>query len=101
MKHARQKPPQHNIARLRLLLGKSQREMADIIGCSFDTIQSLELGRLALSESLARRISAATGVHLHWLLDNDLKAPIVDAHGHTYGRAVLNMQQARREHGST
>jgi transcriptional regulator with XRE-family HTH domain len=99
MTYARQKPPRHNVARLRLFLGKSQREMADIAGCSFDTIQSVELGRLALSEDLARRISAATDVHLHWLLDNDLEADIVETRGHPYTHSVFENRQAQRKFG--
>jgi transcriptional regulator with XRE-family HTH domain len=97
MKHARQKKPRHNLTRLRLLLGKSQREMADAIGCSFDTIQSIELERLRLSEELARRISAATDVHLHWLLENDLEADIVDCRGHPYSRRDFEQRQATQQ----
>jgi transcriptional regulator with XRE-family HTH domain len=105
--HARQKPPQHNVTRLRLLLGKSQREMADIIGCSFHTIQSLERQkekRLKLSEDLARRISATTGVNLRWLLDNDDKAPIVRAgFGRTWPYTLSDFEhrQAMRAHGDS
>src|SRR6266567_1998676 len=97
MKHARQKRPRHNVTRLRLLLGKSQREMADIAGCSFDTIQSIDLGRLALSESLARRISAATGVHLRWLLENDLIADIVNSRGRPYSKSEFEFAEANKK----
>lgn len=72
-------PLRHNLARLRLFLNLGQKEMADLADCSTHTIQSVELGRLALSEDLARRIATATGVHLRWLLENNLKAPAIKA----------------------
>ena len=48
-----------------------------MVGCSTRTIQSVELRTLALSELLARKISSETAVAIEWLLDNDLKAPII------------------------
>jgi transcriptional regulator with XRE-family HTH domain len=93
----RRSPERHNLARLRLVLNLAQKQMAEICGCSTDTIQSVELGRLALSESLARRISAATAVHLHWLLDNDLKAPIISTRGRPYTRSVFEVRQGTKQ----
>jgi len=72
-------PLRHNLARLRTHLNLTQKEMADLVGCSARAIQSVELQTLPLSESLARRISAETGVHLRWLLENYLKAPAIKA----------------------
>jgi transcriptional regulator with XRE-family HTH domain len=92
----RRSPERHNLARLRLVLNLAQKQMAEICGCSTDTIQSVELGRLALSQSLARRISAATAVHLHWLLDNDLKAPIIATRGWPYTRSVFEVRQGTK-----
>ncbi len=77
-------PRRHNLARLRLFLDLRQQEMATVAGCSRDTIQSIELGRLSLSEELARRISAATGVHFRWLIENDLEAEIITSTGAPY-----------------
>ena len=71
MRHSSQK---HNVARLRVLTGEKQESFAKLIGCSVHTLQSIETGRLKLSEELARRISAATDVDLNWLGKNDLKA---------------------------
>ena len=93
----RRSPERHNLARLRLVLNLAQKQMAEICGCSTDTIQSVELGRLALSQSLARRISAATAVHLHWLLDNDLKAPIISTRGRPYTRSVFEVRQGTKQ----
>jgi transcriptional regulator with XRE-family HTH domain len=74
-------PLRHNLARLRLFLKLGQKELADLVGCTSHTIQSVELGRLPLSEDLARRISAATGIHLRWLMENDLETPTVKRDG--------------------
>jgi DNA-binding XRE family transcriptional regulator len=71
MRHSSQK---HNVSRLRVLIGEKQESFAKLIGCSVHTLQSIETGRLKLSEELARRISAATDVDLTWLRENDLKA---------------------------
>jgi transcriptional regulator with XRE-family HTH domain len=72
----RRSPERHNLARLRLFLGLGQKEMAEKVGCSTHTIQSVELGRLPLSQLLALKISNATGVEVGWLLENDLSAPL-------------------------
>jgi transcriptional regulator with XRE-family HTH domain len=79
-----------------LFLNLGQKQMAELADCSTRAIQSVELGKLALSESLARRITAATNVHLHWLLDNDLKAPIVGTRGHPYTRSDFEVKQATK-----
>jgi transcriptional regulator with XRE-family HTH domain len=72
---------QHNVARLRAFLNKSekidQQEFAGKIGCSVHTLQSIESGRLKLSEKLAHSISRETDVDVAWLLKNNRKAPIV------------------------
>src|SRR6266700_4438501 len=39
------------------------------------TVQSIELGKLRLSERLAQRVSLQTGVCFSWLLQNDYTAP--------------------------
>jgi hypothetical protein len=99
-------PLRHNLARLRVeTLHIGQKQMADVAKCSTATIQSIELGkrkgkyRLTLSESLARRISAATGVGLRWLLDNDLNAPIVNRAGEPYLRLTFDSRQAGKAFG--
>lgn len=89
-------PPKHNLARLRLFLNLRQKQMAALASCSTRAIQSVELEKLSLSESLARRISAATDVHLHWLLDNDLEAPITNTCGYSYTRSDFEQRQATK-----
>jgi hypothetical protein len=96
----RPSPKKHNLARLRVdALHIGQKEMADVARCSTRAIQSVELKTLPLSESLARRISAATGVGLRWLLDNDLNAPIVNRAGYPYLRLTFESRQAGKAFG--
>jgi transcriptional regulator with XRE-family HTH domain len=66
----------HVLALLRASLNLKQTELAELVNCSTATIQSIELNRLALSESLAARISAATGIDLDWLRANDISKPV-------------------------
>jgi DNA-binding XRE family transcriptional regulator len=66
----------HILAILRKNLALRQPELAEIVGCSVATIQSIEVGRLKLSEGLARRIAAATGADVEWLLRNDVSEPM-------------------------
>lgn len=90
----------HNLARLReSVLKLRQQEMAELAGCSRDTIQSVELGRLKLSEELARKLSAATGVHFRWLIENDLQAEIITATGAPYSRSHYELCQAQKKVG--
>src|ERR1700751_1003294 len=67
---------QHNLARLRKKLSRTQVDLAAILGRSVITIKSIETGRLRLSENLATLIAANTGGDRAWLLANDLSAPI-------------------------
>ncbi len=57
------------------------------------TLQSIETNRLKLSEGLARRISAATGVHFRWLIENDLQAEMITA----TGAPAVRAEQARKD----
>jgi len=47
-----------------------------MLGVSLTAIKSIETGKLALSESLARRIAATTGADAKWLLANELEEPM-------------------------
>jgi transcriptional regulator with XRE-family HTH domain len=64
------------LAILRKSLGLKQGELAELIGCSISTIQSIEVNKLKLSKSLASRISLETGADLDWLLNNDVSVPM-------------------------
>src|SRR5438128_2244386 len=87
-----------------MFIGEKQGAFAKMIGCSIHTLQSIETGRtdrLKLSEDLARKISNETGVHLRWLLENDLKADIVSARGGPYSKSEFECAQANKRIGST
>ena len=64
------------VAALRKFLGLKQISFANLVNRSEATIQSVELGRLTLSESLAEEISKQTGVSVKWLMDGDPNARI-------------------------
>jgi transcriptional regulator with XRE-family HTH domain len=67
----------HPVAVLRKIIGMGQKELADLVGCTVSTIQSIELGpnRLRLSPELAERISFETGACVTWLLEGDPQKP--------------------------
>ena len=73
-----------NLRRLRLFLGKTQREMASIAAVSHHTIESVEYGRLNLSPGLALRVSKACGVDFNWLVNDDAGGEIVSDRGERY-----------------
>jgi transcriptional regulator with XRE-family HTH domain len=56
------------VAVLRKILGLTVEEFAKLIGKSAATINSLESGRLKLSEETAFKIQQETGIDLQWLL---------------------------------
>lgn len=67
----------HNLARFRKLMGLSQTDLAQMLGCSWSAIKSIEIGKLTLSLSMADRINKAFGLNdREWFLKNDLKAPV-------------------------
>jgi hypothetical protein len=87
----------HVLAVLREYLGATQGQFAIWCGCSAFTIQSIEVGRLALSKKLAERISLVTGVPAEWLLKNKFDSPmpsLVRPKGE--GSTVANPRNARR-----
>ena len=63
------------------------------------TIQSVELGRLVLSELLARKISNATGISVGCLLGNDLKAPLISDHFKPFTVEDYNQRRSERDLG--
>ena len=59
-------------------LGLSQRQLAELIGTSIFTIQSVETGRVRVSKKNAARLSAATGAPAAWFRANKLAPPLPD-----------------------
>ena len=91
----RPSPKRHVVALLRLELGFEQRKFAPIIGCSVETLRSVELGRLPLSDNLAEKIFMTTGVSLDWLKANDLKAEMIASDGSPYDPINFEMANWR------
>src|SRR5215211_3982775 len=85
----RRSPKRHPLAVLRLTLGLTQKEMADLAGIATITMQSIEAGKRPLKEKLAEHIAAITGVQLYWLLAGDPKAPIIAENGEPYTRELF------------
>lgn len=81
---------------LRSILAIKDTEMAALLGCSVNTIWSVESGRLALSESLAIRMAHETGIGLAWLLKGDPTAPPVNNMGQPFDRAFHEIHAAGR-----
>jgi DNA-binding XRE family transcriptional regulator len=69
----------HVLTVLRKNLALRQTELAKMVGCSVNTITSIEVGRLKLSESLAKRIAVVTECDEQWLLANDVSVPMPNA----------------------
>ncbi len=57
----------------------NQSDFAWLVGCSASHIQAVEIRRLPLTDRVARRVFAETGVSPEWLLANDFGQPIVEA----------------------
>jgi hypothetical protein len=86
----------HPLAVLRSFLKIGQKELAEILGCSVSTIQSVELGRLKMSDELAKRASVKTGVSCTWLLAGDPGAPMTTGNSrYPYTRDCFERHQAR------
>ena len=73
------RPKQHWVQWVREKLGLSQRQLAELIGASIYTVQSVETARLPLGARYADRLSAATGIPAAWFRENKLRAPLPDA----------------------
>jgi transcriptional regulator with XRE-family HTH domain len=57
----------------------NQRQLAELIGASIYTVQSIETGRLTVSEKNANRLSAMTGIDPAWFRANKLTPPLPSA----------------------
>ena len=68
-------PLRHPLAILRLAIGLTQPQLAELVQRSPRTIQAIELGKLPLSEELALRVAHATGIEAGWLLENNPATP--------------------------
>ena len=89
----RKNRPLRSLRLLRTLFRFRQKEFADYLGISIDTLKALESGRRRLTPKMAARIADKTGVGQHWLLKNRGK-PILDESGHPY--LVSRFREAQR-----
>jgi transcriptional regulator with XRE-family HTH domain len=71
-------------------------EFAEMFGRTVNAIQSVECGRLPLSEALALRISHETGASLSWLLDGKPNLPITDRRGKRYDRETFERARSKK-----
>lgn len=90
----RPSPHRHTLAVLRTFLGLTQKEMANILGCSTPTIQAIELKKLPLSDKLADRIRYETGIDLAWLLGGNPSAPMIGLANTPYTKETFEICQA-------
>jgi transcriptional regulator with XRE-family HTH domain len=105
----RPSPLRHPLAVLRQIIGISQKELANLVGKSAATVQAIELGKLALSEELARKISLETGISMKWLLDGDPSGPPVGDFNNrptfekepSFSKAVFERRRADRKAGQS
>lgn len=86
----RRSPLAHPLAVLRTTIGLTQKQMGALVNRAARTIQSIELGKLPLTEELALRLAEATGVDEAWLFAGDPKTP---------PRKGMALLQAGRGHG--
>src|SRR6266478_3854838 len=74
----------------------TQKDLAEMVDCAPVTVQSIELGKLRLSQKLAQRIVLQTGASLQWLMRNDyLVPPTCDREpGEPYTKRIYEMTRA-------
>jgi transcriptional regulator with XRE-family HTH domain len=72
MKTSSPKRKRHVVRWIRQQLGLRQWELSRLIGCSVETIQSIETNRMPLSERFAFRIAEETGFNPNLLLANTI-----------------------------
>ncbi len=90
----RRSPQRHTLAVLRILIGFTQKEMAQILECSVPTIQAVELGKLKLSMDLAQRVHFQTGASTEWLLADDVSKPALTEEGMACTKEMFEARQA-------
>ena len=74
----------NSLRHLRIALGRTQKDMCSLVGCTRHTVESLEMGRLKLSTGLGFKFAQATGVDYGWLMANDESLPMINNEGLEY-----------------
>ncbi len=98
--HSMARPPiiRTNVCRLRLALSMNQTSFAKLLARSMAAVQSLEMGRLRLSQQLAGEIASRTGVNPRWLLDNQLTEEPYDMSGKPWSLDQFHKLKAEIPH---
>ena len=86
------------IAKLRDFLEITVFEMAEILGRSKDTVQSLESGRMKLLEEHAQKLFHETGISPAWLLNGNPNKTLVLANGLPYEKGHYERAQAQKRY---
>ncbi len=85
---------------LRSIIGIKVPEMAELLQCSTATIQSIESGRLKVTDMMAFKMYDHTGVSIQWLKGKDAKRPITDegklAHAEQKGDVFIPVAKTGR-----
>jgi DNA-binding XRE family transcriptional regulator len=76
IKNPKPKKINETLKGLRTILEKSQAEFASMVGCSRDTIKSLETGRSGLTNCAAKIINVATGAGVRSLMRGEGKVKV-------------------------
>src|SRR5262249_55520046 len=79
---------------LRKVLELNQGEFAELVGISFHLIPSIELRRARLTWTTARKIAAATGVAVNWLVGGTPVHPIKTEEGEPWTLEDFRKAQA-------
>jgi transcriptional regulator with XRE-family HTH domain len=98
----RKSPLRHALAVVRVkVLGLTQNELAEIVGCSKVTIQKIELRdkKLRLPPALASRMEHELGVSAAYLLDGNPRKPPVTPRGKPYTKLAFEGHRATLEAG--
>ena len=87
------------LAELRVIIGKTQPEMAAMLGVSLPTVQSIESKRMRLSRKLALRASFETNVNAEWVCRRITSKthPPIDRIGQHYTKDAFAKYRARSE----
>ena len=65
---------------MRSVAGITMEQLAHLIGCNRNSLQQIELGRLKLSEKMAKKIALHTGIDMNWLSRGDYRARPISQH---------------------
>ena len=71
-------PPRHVVQWVREQLAINQLQFSEATQVGLFSLQSIESGRLKLSERFAYRLAKATGIQPQWFLANELVEPLPD-----------------------